>query len=139
MKTRDRVWIVAATVIVVAALSAGALWAGQYAPRPQGRGEAPWPSPAVSAPTVAVPAVVVAPDGGLPGEGELLVPEQVQPGTYQSAGPSGSLPSCYVVVRDAQGSSMGMPRVGKGSVVAVIPEGASQVEISGCQPFTRVR
>lgn len=130
-------WLVAVAIAILAAV----LSCGDRDPRPLARGEAPWPSPAVSAPPVVAPAPTptptVEPVGFLSGEGSSLVPEQIEPGTYQSPGPSGKW-ACYAFVLDDKGRVMD-PAVMRGQTTVVVPAGAGSVKAQHCQPFVRVR
>lgn len=123
-------WLVAVAVAILAAVVS----CGDREPRPLARGEAPWPSPAVSAAPVASSAPV---RGFLSGEGSSLVPEQLAPGTYQSPGPSGHF-ACYAFVLDAKGQIMD-PAVMRGQTTVVVPVGAGSVKAQHCLPFKRVR
>lgn len=129
---RNRCWWLVA-VLAVAALAA-VVSCGDREPRPLARGEAPWPSPAVSAAPVASSA---AGGGFLAGDGTSLVPEQLAPGTYQSAGPVGRL-ACYAYVLDEKGGMTDMQAM-RGPTVLVVPEGAAGAKAEHCQPFVRVR
>lgn len=124
--------------VAVVALVVVLVGRGEYVPRPQGRGEAPRPSAAVSAPAVTSAAPVpVAVVDGLPGDGELLVPEQVAPGVYQSPGPSGRT-ACYAFAYDAGGKTVDQS-VARGSTLLTVGASVRSVEVSGCQPFVKVR
>ena len=104
---------------------------GAEGPAPSAGG--PRPSGAVSA-AESKPA---APVGFLSGDGESLVPDQVVPGTYVSAGPSGTR-SCYAEAVGPKGQHLEQ-KVQKGQTVLVVPDGAVSVVAHFCQPFERVR
>lgn len=126
---RNRCWW-----LVVVALLLALVGCGEREPRPPLRGEAPWPGTTVSAAPVATSAPVA---GFLSGDGSSLVPEQLEPGTYQSPGPVGQL-ACYAYLLDAKGRTAGM-EAQRGETVLVIPEGARGAKAKNCHPFVKMR
>lgn len=116
--------------LALAFVLSGVIRAGQGpSPRPEG--------PRPSGPVSAAESGPQRPVGFLSGDGESLVPDQVVPGTYLSAGPSGG-PSCYAEAVGPNGQHLEQ-RVQKGQTVLVVPAGAVSVLAHFCQPFQKVR
>jgi hypothetical protein len=132
MRTVRAVGIGVMVGLLLAVVLSVVIRGGQEGPSP--RPDGPRPSGPVSAAESGPSAGLV---GFLSGDGESLVPDQVQPGMYLSAGPSGTT-SCYAEAVGPNGQHLAQ-KVQKGQTVLVVPASAASVVAHFCQPFQKVR
>ena len=73
------------------------------------------------------------------GNGQWSAPDEVQPGTYRSAGPEDtSVPLCYADTTPAGGGNIIEQQVSNGGPVRIRVKAGQIVKASGCQEFTKV-
>lgn len=71
------------------------------------------------------------------GDGQFIVGSQIQPGTYQSPGPSAEHDTCYWFKKDATGKDVGGDS-GKGPTILVVAATDKIISTSFCKPFAKV-
>jgi hypothetical protein len=96
---------------------------------------APAPQQAVEAPQAEQPATSSGPATSF-GSGQWSSPDEVQPGTYRSPGPEGTL--CYADTTPANGGNIDQQEVSNGGPVRIRVKAGQIVKTSGCQEFTKV-
>ncbi|GAA4784300.1 hypothetical protein GCM10023200_17400 [Actinomycetospora chlora] len=106
---------------------------------------APTPAAASAAPSAAAPAQVTPPSGPATsfGDGTHVVGEDIEPGTYRTAGPAdGGMGMCYWSrLRNTSGELDGIIANGvpTGPSTVTIRSGDAAFETTGCQTWTKTR